>query len=860
MRFSLRILLLCLVALLPMSALAALEAPASLRPYEEKIITYTAPGEGRLTLQISRDKQLVDIAADIPVQKGKNSIPFYGLGIHNEPLRPGEYLLQARFEGQGNALEEEKPITLLKPAPAVQYAIGAGQDMYAGDNFIVDFCAVSASRVLITLRDEEDQPLKTWRLQVTPGKPRAFHWDGEVNGRLAKPGQYTISVAADRGNYSLPPVAFTLHGDSRPDIPLAPTMPGDWMPETDSDEALQQALSAPLVVADIGALRHLDVYERPGGQGQRLGKFHGQTQGLKVLSIQGQYAQVGVYRHEDGAYIEGYVPLDKLKTVAPVKPYALVIDKRTQTLSVYQEGVLQGQVPVSTGLMEKNKLFQETHAGAFLLEKREPAFSSQGFTYEYPLRYSGGNLLHGVGYKLKGGYPDYDEQQPMLGRKASHGCVRVPGQSAGAMYWLWSTLPRGTKVLILDDPQQRAQRLMELGETPMDMSQTGAVHLKEERAALPVSPPEGSGEEAVEPQVQTPDWMALFGTPTAPNPQSFASPYTVGAEQAYDAVITLTFGGDCVLGSDYKQEGQAESFDTMLAARGLAWPFSGIRHIFAQDDLTQVNLEVVLQAGEQGFKRRMHNFRGLPEYANILRLGSVESVNLANNHHIDYQNAGRESTVEALKAAGIRYSGYGHLDIFEKDGVKIGFGGIRETTYHQKRSQIQEDIQALQAMGAQYIVYSMHFGKEYSPTHNALQTKMARQAIDLGADLVVGTHPHVVQGIETYNGGLILYSLGNLVFGGNHNLTEFDALLARFTLGFNQGTMDAMQMELIPVHTSGTAPANDFCPVVAKGEAKQAILDRVQADTPFPLQDMMVFLGEKDLQGVEEKKGNGNKN
>lgn len=339
---------------------------------------------------------------------------------------------------------------------------------------------------------------------------------------------------------------------------------------------------------------------------------------------------------------------------------------------------------------------------------------------------------------------------------------------------------------------------------------------------------------------------------------SAPSPYLVEVEPTGETVITLTFGGDCVLGSDYRKEGKAESFDTAVAERGMAWPFSGVRHIFAQDDLSLVNLEVVLQEDDQGFKRRQHNFRGHPGYTDILKLGSVESVNLANNHHIDYQAAGRQSTLEALDTAGLRYSGYGHLDVFIKNGVKIGFGGIRETTYRQKPGQVAEDISKLREMGAHYIVYSMHFGKEYSPTHNELQTKMARQAIDLGADLIIGTHPHVVQGLEKYNGGLILYSLGNLVFGGNHHLTEFDALLARVTLGFEADKMDALQLELIPVHTSGAEPANDFRPIPAKGEAKAEVLRRVQEDTPFPVYGLMVFLGEKDLQGEAEERNDGN--
>ncbi|MGI6738264.1 MAG: CapA family protein [Christensenellales bacterium] len=321
--------------------------------------------------------------------------------------------------------------------------------------------------------------------------------------------------------------------------------------------------------------------------------------------------------------------------------------------------------------------------------------------------------------------------------------------------------------------------------------------------------------------------------------------YTVTYDEeilsAGTGIITLTFGGDCVLASDVKDRKDQLSFEAAVQEKGMDWFFSGVLPVFEDDDLSMINLECVLAEDKTGYKKRQHNFRGLPEYTNILKKGSIEAVNIANNHHVDYSYKGKQATRRALENAGIRYSGYGHFDIYEKHDIRIGFGGMRETIYLQNPSNMHEEIKKLKESGCNYIVYSLHFGKEYEENHNELQEKMAREAIDSGADLVVGTHTHVVQGIERYNNGLIIYSLGNLVFGGNLNLEEFDAIIARVELSFSGYKLTNTELKLIPIHTSGSREINDFRPVFASGENAKLILSKIAADSEIEISEHMFF-------------------
>lgn len=326
-------------------------------------------------------------------------------------------------------------------------------------------------------------------------------------------------------------------------------------------------------------------------------------------------------------------------------------------------------------------------------------------------------------------------------------------------------------------------------------------------------------------------------------PGGAAASFLVRDEGDMGTPITLTFMGDCILGSEEQSRALPESFDSVIAQQGQAWPFSGVSHILSRDDLSVINLEGVLKDDRRDRAAgKQHWFRGPTDFAGILPAGSIEVAGLANNHMRDYGKAGHDSTRAALEGAGVAWFGYSDLYTWEKAGVTIGFGGIRETTWRQNRERPGEEIARLKEMGADYIVYTIHAGKEYEARHNQLQTDMAHAIIDAGANLVVGCHTHVPQGIERYSDGLILYSLGNFVFGGNLQLTEFEAYMAQVTLWVDDGTLLETQLTLIPVFTSGTQPANDFRPIPAEGEDKQRILQRIQEDSPdLHIKEEIVF-------------------
>ena len=306
--------------------------------------------------------------------------------------------------------------------------------------------------------------------------------------------------------------------------------------------------------------------------------------------------------------------------------------------------------------------------------------------------------------------------------------------------------------------------------------------------------------------------------------------------------IVITFGGDCVLGTREEWKKDPETFDTMIAHKGYGWCFERIAEPFLTDDISLINLECVLQSHSQGHASgKQYTFRGDPSYTAILQAAGIEQVNIANNHYIDFSRSGRESTRAALEAGGISFSGYTYRSITEINGYKIGFAGCRETVFLDRREPVYNDLKYLKKQGCDVIIYSCHWGKEYSPTHNQSQIRMADYALKYGADIVVGTHPHCVQGIESRRGGVVLYSLGNLVFGGTHDMTTFDALVVQAVLAFEQGEYQGVTLRLMPVLTSSERPSNNFQPKWAQGEDYERIMQLIQDDSTIKISGEMWF-------------------
>lgn len=705
------------------------------------------------------------------------------------------------------------------------------------DDFVVDYMLARDGSLRVSLFSEkaEGTALKGWTLKRQGNTPTAFDWDFKLKGSLIEPGHYILRFTSMGRIEESIDASFDITAPQAA-LPLQLSAPGDFLPASSDTAAVWQALMAPMPIADVGDLSHEPLYDQPGGK--QIGHVHGQTAGLVLLALQEDgYARVGAFATEDGSYIEGYIRQNRLAMISPHPDWGLVIDKVNQSMQVYQadpsspDGArLVGTLSISTGLMEKSKTFQETRAGAFITQKRIKSFTTDGYRYDFAIRIDGGNLIHEVGHKRSGSSKDFSDQLPQLGSKASHGCVRVnpvAGDSGLDARWLWLNLPRNTKVLVLDDPQVRMQRLTELGDIPPLAS---AAQPGEEAPALinlpftVIDEPLFSPEDAAPVAVQT----VLASVPTAP---------------AAKTRLTMTFTGDSILGSEEKSRKKPESFHSFIDRHGYGWPYSGLLELLSQDDLSIINLEGVLKDDTRGRQEgRLHWFRGPTDFVNILPAGSIELAGLANNHMRDYGLAGHNSTRKALSDAGIPYFGYGDTYIHEHQGLKIGFGGIRETIWRQKPQLPGEEIAALREAGCDYIIYTIHAGKEYSRTHNELQTKMAHAIIDAGADIIIGMHPHVVQGIEQYKDGLIVYSLGNFSFGGNLKLTEFDGLALQVILDFDGRALRQTTLKLIPVLTTGTKPANDFRPIPASGEDKDRILQLVQNDSPdLRIQETMIF-------------------
>ena len=250
-------------------------------------------------------------------------------------------------------------------------------------------------------------------------------------------------------------------------------------------------------------------------------------------------------------------------------------------------------------------------------------------------------------------------------------------------------------------------------------------------------------------------------------------------EDAWPKTFTITMAGDTTLGSTDDLRKRDDCFEAVAQEKGYGWFFSGLTDLFATDDLTLINFEGTLTE-ETEKKEKKFNFKGPEEYTDILTLGSVEAVTVANNHTLDYGTQGREDTIANLEGAGIVVSGNGKLGVFEKNGVKVGMTGYC-FPYTDGKKDISKDVKALREMGCQIVIASFHWGSEYREDFTGEQRSIGRAAIKAGADIVVGHHPHIVQGIERYEDSYILYSVGNLVFGGNVDPDDRDAYAARVT-------------------------------------------------------------------------------
>lgn len=293
--------------------------------------------------------------------------------------------------------------------------------------------------------------------------------------------------------------------------------------------------------------------------------------------------------------------------------------------------------------------------------------------------------------------------------------------------------------------------------------------------------------------------------------------------------ITVSMVGDCTLGTDVNFD-QSTSFDAFYQMKNdPGYFFQNVKDIFTADDLTVANMEGTLTTSNDR-QQKTFAFKGNPSYTEILTQGGVEATNLANNHSHDYGDQSYEDTIQYLEAAGITTFGYDRTAVMDVKGIKVGLIGIYELKDGLGRQQqVIDTIQEVKDQGAQVIIVSFHWGTEKSNIPDDIQKTLAHLAVDQGADLVVGHHPHVLQGIEKYQGKNIVYSLGNFCFGGNKNPSDKDTMIFQQTFTVENGELVEDDVtNIIPCSLSSESGYNNYQPMVLEGSEKERVLQKIE--------------------------------
>ena len=298
--------------------------------------------------------------------------------------------------------------------------------------------------------------------------------------------------------------------------------------------------------------------------------------------------------------------------------------------------------------------------------------------------------------------------------------------------------------------------------------------------------------------------------------------------------LTISAAGDCTLGTD-----EYFYYPTSLPAKfekeGAAFFFEKVKPVFEADDLTIVNMEGTLTEETDRKPNEQFCFKGDKELVNILTEGSVEAANLANNHTIDYGEKSYTDTIEVLEEEGISAFGNETTSIVDVKGIQVGLLGTYELDRHMDcEEEMIQNIENLKEEGAQMIIASFHWGIERANIPNETQVALAHSAIDHGADLVLGHHPHVLQGIEEYKGKNIVYSLANFCFGGNSGPKDMDTMIFQQTFTFTDGKLQEDNVtNVIPCEVSSVyeTVVNNYQPMPVEGETGDAILERIRQYT-----------------------------
>lgn len=285
----------------------------------------------------------------------------------------------------------------------------------------------------------------------------------------------------------------------------------------------------------------------------------------------------------------------------------------------------------------------------------------------------------------------------------------------------------------------------------------------------------------------------------------------------YDNKIKISLVGDILFDGHIRNN---------ISEEGYSYPWLYVKEYFQNDDISIGNLETSITRGGTPWPNKQFNFRSDPENVAEMKRAGVDIVSLANNHTLDYGYDGLEDTIEHLESGNIKSIGAGeNIEeatkplIIEKEKTKIGILGYSRvapdvgwwpdtdkagvaSAYDNHLTEVLDNIEETRK-DVDILIMIVHWGQELHEIPREIDVNAAKAMIDMGVDVVVGHHPHVLQGIEIYKGKPIIYSLGNFIFGSKSELTR-NTMIAQ--LNFNH--KDLENIEIIPFDIVNSRPEN----------------------------------------------------
>ena len=444
---------------------ASVSMPEVVRGYSECSIKLVSPGDGEAEMHLYDALNNPWLIRREQITSGENTIIWDGLAANQERLFAGPYHFDIFLHlKDGREMKVTAKFQVNATVPTLMIAIPSSDILYLdhSEKWFIECCVSVECLVEIRIRDQNGKQIHALDTVISNEDGEMIRWAGMIDARnRIEPGNYTVSCRSSE-NPSYEHV-FPLKVEEKNPLSREVTVTGPVLPERGmSDEEIWEIMMKPSVVINAnGSKRRFDLHAAPKTASKAVASLRCALQGLEILEINGPWARLVAWDHRDGHRAEGYFLVKKLTVEAPNPHYGLLVDKRDQTMTVFQDGKRIGTIPVSTGKVVGYEKYRETPAGAFLTDVRiGPNFAQDGLRYEYPLRYDVGNIIHGLGYTRQGRVRDYSQTLPYLGQKASHGCIRVSsfleeGEFLN-VYWLWTHLPYHTRVIVLDDAEPAA--------------------------------------------------------------------------------------------------------------------------------------------------------------------------------------------------------------------------------------------------------------------------------------------------------------------------------------------------------------------------------------------------------------------